>query len=46
MKGHEINNFGGDFTGRDRQVPFVFAIFIIDHHHHFSLAEVFNSIND
>ena len=33
-RGHEVDGFGGDELGGERQVAFVLAVFIIDHDDH------------
>ena len=33
VRGHEVDRFGGDLLGRDRQVAFVFAILVVDDDH-------------
>ena len=43
---HEIDLLGRDFLSGDNKVTFVLAVFVVDHNHHFSVAEIFNGIFD
>ena len=43
---HEIHHFRRDFLGGANQVALVFAVFVIDHNHEFSLAKVVESLFD
>ena len=37
--GHEVDGFGRDVLGRQRQVALVLAIFVVDHHNHAAGAD-------
>ena len=44
MRRHEIDRLGRDHLRGHRQVPFVFAIFVVDHHDHASGPQLADGI--
>ena len=43
---HEVDGFRSDFLGGKREVAFVLAVFVVDHHDHASGADFFDGIRD
>ncbi len=43
---HEVYLFGGDFLGSDNEIAFVFTILVVNHNHHFPLAEILKGTFD
>ena len=39
LGGHEIDLLRGGELGRTDQIPFVFSVFVIHHHHHLAIAD-------
>ena len=46
MSGHEVDGFRRNLLGRDGEIAFVFAIFIIHHDKDLALPEIFNRFRD
>ncbi len=40
--GHEVDGFGSDLFGGERQIAFVLAIFVVDDDDHSAGADLFN----
>ena len=41
---HEVDGFGCDLLGRESEVPFVLAVFVVDDHDHPACADFFNCV--
>ncbi len=46
MSRHEIDHFGRDLLGRNGEIAFVLAIFIVYNNQNFALAEVFYGVRN
>ncbi len=46
VPGHEVNRFGSDFFRCEREIAFVFAIFVVNHYDHPPGANLFDRGGD